>query len=104
MSAPVRYYSGLDPTGKRPQVMKNLVLAAALAASLVTLGCATNDAVTSNDSVMDREYPTGSNLPRKTRTVSPGTDTYNRDTLERAQQDQIRGVSPSPGAARGGGM
>jgi hypothetical protein len=97
--------TSLSNDEKALKVIKNIVLAASLAAAFLASGCATNDAVaTSNEDIASREYPTGSSIPRKTKTAQPGTDTYNRDALERAQQDRTQGVTPSAGARAGGGM
>jgi len=88
---------------KALNVIKNFVLAASLAAAFLATGCATNDAVaTSNEDIASREYPTGSSIPRKSKNASPGTDVYNREAVERAQQDRTQGVAPSAGARSGG--
>ena len=94
------------PRKKALKVIKNIVLAAALAtASIVSSGCVSSDsAQASNESINDREYPTGSSIPKKTKNARPNGDVYDRDALERAQQDRTQGVTPSSGARAGGGM
>jgi len=52
-------------------------------------GCATTENVaTSTESPSEREYPTGSNIPRKNKNVDPRTDgirVHSREDLERIQ-------------------
>ena len=70
-------------------MIKNFVLAAALAAaSLAASGCASNDAQASNEAVVEREYPTGSNIPRKSG-GSSSAGTINRQDVERARDAQL---------------
>lgn len=68
-----------------------LTLALAVAALLAT-GCAAGDASVPTESPSEREYPTGSNLPRKKNakadTNTPmglGVRVHSRDDLERMQ-------------------
>lgn len=68
-----------------------LIFALAAAALLAT-GCATGDATVATESPSEREYPTGSNIPRKKNaradTNTPmglGVRVHSRDDLERMQ-------------------
>jgi hypothetical protein len=71
--------------------MKTLLLCAA--AAIVVSGCTIPDAaVTSAESPSDREYPTGSNLPRKKNApanasipMGEGVRVHSREDLERIQ-------------------
>ncbi len=66
--------------------MKNLPGLAA--AALVLAACAAPDAVTSTESPSEREYPTGSNIPRKAAARNPqaeGVRVHSREDLERIQ-------------------
>lgn len=78
-------------------MIKSLALAACSAALLA--GCAGPDAVTSaepsaeRDTPSEREYPTGSNIPRKKNTKADsnipmglGVRVHSREDLERIQQ------------------
>ena len=86
--------------------MKRLVFAACF---VVLAGCAAPDAVTSvesgaKDSPSEREYPTGSNLPRKKNQkadanipMGEGVRVHSRDDLERVQNRGSgfqRGMTP----------
>jgi glucose dehydrogenase len=65
--------------------LKNLAIAA-LAAAAIATGCAMPDAHTSTEAASAREYPTGSNIPRKSRDRSAdGVRTHSREDLERIQ-------------------
>ena len=69
--------------------MQNLLLST-LAASFLTAGCVSTEAVTADESVSDREYVTGSNIPRKKNSGSPsGVTTMDREAAERARDMQI---------------
>lgn len=86
--------------------MKHLVVAACVVA---LAGCAAPDAMTSaeagaRDSPSEREYPTGSNLPRKKNQkananipMGEGVRVHSRDDLERVQNTGSgyqRGMTP----------
>lgn len=74
--------------------MKKLLLSAAVAAALS--GCASNQPVASAEEVNAREYPTGSNIPRRARAgATDGVQAYDREALERAR-DQMQ-QAPRPG-------
>ena len=71
------------------QAMKKL-LPTALAASFLTAGCVSTEAVTANESVADREYVTGSNIPRKKNSPPPsGVTVTDREEMERARDTTI---------------
>ena len=79
--------------------MKSLDLAAAALATVLAAGCAGPETVTATESPSEREYPTGSNLPRKKNATadsnSPtgmGVRAMSREELERAQMSG-RGLS-----------
>ena len=61
-----------------------------LAASFLTAGCVSTEAISSNESIADREYVTGSNIPRK-KTSGPqsGVTVMEREEIERAHDMQI---------------
>jgi hypothetical protein len=70
--------------------MKRLLLTA-LAASFLTAGCASPEALTGDESVTDREYVTGSNIPRKKNSATPSEVTVmDREALEHARDAQIQ--------------
>ena len=78
------------------------ILFIALAAGGLLAGCAAPDAITSSESPSTREYPTGSNLPRKRNAnannpMGEGVRVHSREDLERMQNSTSspgRGVSP----------
>ncbi len=79
--------------------MKKILFCAAALAALS--GCAADPAVTAADDISAREYPTGSNIPRKGRASGPdGVSTYDREALERARAEQVQ--APRPGLGAGG--
>lgn len=72
------------------RLLTSLIAAAALA------GCATPDANVAAEPSGAREYPTGSNIPRKSRPGEvEGVKTYSREELERARAQQVQ--TPRPG-------
>jgi hypothetical protein len=79
--------------------MDKLLLAALCAGFLA--GCAANDAPQNADDRVERQYVTGSNIPKKSR---PGADTgvtqYDRESFERARDTQYQ--APPPTAGKGG--
>ena len=80
------------------------ILFIALAAGGLLAGCAAPDAITSSESPSTREYPTGSNLPRKSNAkassnipMGEGVRVHSREDLERMQNSTsspMKGVSP----------
>lgn len=79
--------------------MKKILLCAAAVATLS--GCATDQAVTATDDVSAREYPTGSNIPRKGRSSGPdGVTTYDKEAIERARTEQQQMPRPGLGTPR----
>lgn len=79
--------------------MKNLLLSIA-AASALAAGCAAEQPSTSTEPVAQREYPTGSNIPRKKSDSPDGVSTYDREALEKARDAQYQ--TPRPGLGKGG--
>ena len=77
--------------------MKNLLLCAAAIAALS--GCAANQPVASVEEVNAREYPTGSNIPRRGRAgATDGVQSYDREALERAREQAQQMPRPGLGA------
>jgi hypothetical protein len=80
--------------------MKEILVS--VAAAILLGGCAGPDAVSSADPPSEREYPTGSNIPRKSKAPADaniplgavGARVYTRDDLERIQNS---GASNNPG-------
>ena len=80
--------------------MKTLLFCMA-AASALAAGCATEQPSTSTEPVAQREYPTGSNIPRKKSGDSAdGVSAYDREALEKARDAQYQ--TPRPGLGKGG--
>ena len=85
--------------------MRSLDLAAIAFAAALTAGCAGPETVTATESPSEREYPTGSNLPRKKSATadsnSPsgmGVRAMSREEFERAQMGG-RGMGAKDGVA-----
>jgi hypothetical protein len=75
--------------------MKPVLPAAVLA--LFVAGCATTETAEPNER-LDREYVTGSNLPKK---VRPGeVTTYDKETVQRARDAAVQ--TPRPGLGNSG--
>ena len=76
----------------------NVKLHAVLLCTAALAGCAAPEAVTSTESPSTREYPTGSNIPKKNKqALTPGVQIYGPEALERMQvggNGNQRGVSP----------
>jgi len=81
--------------------MKNLLMG--IAATCALAGCATDQPTTAaSDAAVQREYPTGSNIPRKRPADSTeGVSTYDKEALDRARQQMPQ--APRPGLGAGGG-
>jgi hypothetical protein len=78
--------------------MKKLLLAFTVVAGGLLGGCASPDAVTSSESPSTREYPTGSNIPRKSNAkaaanipMGEGVRVHSREDLERMQNSTSSG-------------
>ena len=79
--------------------MKAILVLSALAAAIVLPGCAANEPAAATESVAQREYPTGSNIPRKRApNEADGVSTYDKEALERARNEQYQ--VPRPGLGR----
>jgi hypothetical protein len=82
--------------------MKTLFMG--LVAGILLGGCAAPDAITSTESPSTREYPTGSNIPRKSNAkassnipMGEGVRVHSREDLERMQNSTsspVKGVTP----------
>jgi hypothetical protein len=80
--------------------LRKLLLAAGACVWLA--GCATAETVATSESPSEREYPTGSNIPRKAKSANPQADgirVHSREDFERVQS-MGTGVS-SRGSAPG---
>lgn len=76
--------------------MKKILTLCALAAATLLSACATNEPAAANEAVAQREYPTGSNIPRKRAPgEADGVSTYDKEALERARNSQYQ--TPRPG-------
>ena len=81
----------------QPRMKKILMCAAALVA---LGGCAANEPMASTEEATTRDYPTGSNIPRKSKAGSAdGVSTYDREALERARSTAQQ--APRPGLGGG---
>ena len=77
--------------------MKSVLAAAALA---LLAGCAANEPVEVNER-LDREYVTGSNIPKRTRPgEAEGVSTYDKEALQRARDAAVQ--TPRPGLGNTG--
>jgi hypothetical protein len=77
-------------------MMKKLMLCLATAAVLG--GCASTEPVASTNEATVREYPTGSNIPRKSRAgATDGVNSYDKEALERARDQAAQQVRPGLG-------
>ena len=87
--------------------MKSTHLAAAVVAAALAAGCAGPETVTASESPSEREYPTGSNLPRKKNATadsnSPsgmGVRAMSREEFERFQATGSGAQSKTDGGGR----
>jgi hypothetical protein len=81
--------------------MKNLLTLCALAAATLAAGCATPEPAASTEAVAQREYPTGSNIPRKRAPGdADGVSSYDKEALERARNEQYQTARPGLGPAK----
>lgn len=79
--------------------MRKAVATAAVSALLS--GCASPDSVSTAESPSVREYPTGSNIPRKNRDPkSEGISVHSREDLERLQGSGYNAPSAGAGQSR----
>lgn len=77
--------------------MKSVLAVAALA---LVAGCAANEPVEVNER-LDREYVTGSNIPKRTRPgEAEGVSTYDKEALQRARDAAVQ--TPRPGLGNTG--
>ena len=73
----------------------NKILLSALAAAAFAAGCATTQSSTEPAAErVDREYTTGSNIPKKTK-PGEGVQVYDREALDRARSQMPQ--TPRPG-------
>lgn len=80
-------------------------LLSSLVAALALGACAAPETVTSTEPASEREYPTGSNIPRKSKAPADanipmglGVRVHSREDLERMQQS---GAPQNPESPRG---
>lgn len=80
-------------------MMKAILILSALATTTLLAGCASNEPAATTEAVAQREYPTGSNIPRKRAPgEADGVSTYDREALERARN----ATPPTPRGGLGG--
>jgi hypothetical protein len=78
--------------------MKKILTLCALAAATLFSGCTTSEPAAATEAVAQREYPTGSNIPRKRApNDADGVSTYDREALERARTEAYQTVRPGLG-------
>ena len=78
--------------------MKMILTLCALAAAALLPGCSSNEPAVATEAVAQREYPTGSNIPRKRAPgEADGISTYDREALERARTEQSQAIRPGLG-------
>ncbi len=79
--------------------MKQPVILSLVAAAAILAACATaNDPSAATEQVSQREYPTGSNIPRKRAPgEADGVSTYDKEALERARAEQYQTARPGLG-------
>ncbi len=73
-----------------------LALAAAVAAAVLSAGCATHEPVEPNER-LNVEYVTGSNLPRKARPTE--VNAYDQEALQRAREAAVQAPRPGLGGS-----
>ena len=73
--------------------MKNLLLSS-IAAALLATACASSDTTVADDSVSDREYQTGSSIPRKKGTNTTGAVIVNPESMESGAVNTKPAVAP----------
>ena len=77
--------------------MKTLTLCTLAVAALIS-GCATSEPAATTEAVAQREYPTGSNIPRKRApNDADGVSTYDKEALERARTEAYQTTRPGLG-------
>jgi hypothetical protein len=78
--------------------MKAILILSALAAATLSPGCATNEPAAATEAMAQREYPTGSNIPRKRAPGdTEGVSAYDKAALERARDEQYQTQRPGLG-------
>ena len=81
--------------------MKKILMLCAAATMLA--GCAAPATSASTEEVQAREYPTGSNIPRKRAPGSESASEQDREALERARSQMPSAPRPGiPGSTPGG--
>jgi hypothetical protein len=81
--------------------MKTILTLCALAAATLLTACASQEPAAATEAVAQREYPTGSNIPRKRAPgEADGVSTYSKEEAERvrdqAYQTQRPGLGGTP--------
>lgn len=77
--------------------MKKILTLCALTAATLLGGCATSEPAAATETVSQREYPTGSNIPRKRAPgEADGVYTYDKEAFERARNEQLQTSRPGP--------
>ena len=82
------------PFHETPNAMKKILLLSAVAAAAISAGCATTESTTEPAAErVNREYTTGSNIPKKK--TDENVQVYDREALDRARQQMPQ--TPRPG-------
>lgn len=63
--------------------MKKNVILSLLAASFLAAGCAMESNTASNEPAAEKEYPTGSNIPRRQGSSPSGVTILNKEAVDR---------------------
>ena len=69
--------------------------------AVALLGACASAENTAKEPFVEREYPTGSNLPRRADSAPPAVSTADREAVERMRDQQILPPPRSSGAAGG---
>ncbi len=75
--------------------MKKNVILSLLAASFLAAGCAMESNTASNEPAAEKEYATGSNIPRRQGSSPSGVTTLNKDAVDR--MPTVAPMSPASG-------
>jgi len=90
-----RYDSRFAIDEKPCSFMKNIILATFFA-SFLSACATTNQTAASDEPVQDREYQTGSNIPRK----KTGVAVIDREEYERQRNSSVPGIDPPRAGGR----
>jgi hypothetical protein len=81
--------------------MKKFLALSAMAAAMVLSACATGGTTAATEQVSQREYPTGSSIPRKRAPgEAEGVQTYDREAIDRARDQMPSTARPGLGGTQ----